>query len=182
MAQKNNKNEIPEIPAVISWNNESSSKPKYRGATMIANNMQQQGAISFKGQGFAKNASSVQTDAFSIPADISGGAIDISFSSSGSGIKSSYPSIEPITFGKAKGAVPIVEVQVLPDDENKNVTENAPMYDGFQPHNAHRSSTMNPIKMQQTVETILNSLVETGNIDFYQRGPFVVRSLIFDCH
>lgn len=182
MAQKKNDNEeFTAIPAKISWN-DSSKEPKYRGATMIANNSLQQGGIAFKGSGFAKNASSSQTDAFSIPADISGGAIDISFGSGSN--KSSYPSIQPVNFGKSKGAAPIIDVQVIPDqDTKKNVSDvDAPLYDGFQPHNAHRSNSMNPIKMQQTVQTILTSLVASGNIDFYQTQPFVFAGRAFAEH
>jgi len=166
MAQKKNANNKFEI----SWNDHSTSKePKYRGATMISNNnMSLQGDISFKGSGFAK-------------ADISGGAIDISFGSGSN--KSSYPTLEPVQFGKSKGAAPIIDVQVIPDhDRNVSDASTAPLYDGFQPHNAHRSNSMNPIKMQQTVQSILNSLVSSGNIDFCQTRPFVFAGRAFAEH
>jgi len=165
MAQKKSTNKFE-----ISWNDHSTSKePKYRGATMITNNNLSQGGISFKGSGFAK-------------ADISGGAIDISFGSGSN--KSSYPSIEPVQFGKSKGAAPIIEVQVIADHDRKNVSDAsvAPLYDGFQPHNAHRSNSMNPIKMQQSVQSILTSLVSSGNIDFCQIQPFVFAGRAFAEH
>merc|ERR1712154_629421 len=121
-----------------------------------------------KGSGFAK-------------ADISGGAIDISFGSGSN--KSSYPTLEPVQFGKSKGAAPIIDVQVIPDhDRNVSDASTAPLYDGFQPHNAHRSNSMNPIKMQQTVQSILNSLVSSGNIDFCQTRPFVFAGRAFAEH
>jgi len=177
-------NQIPDIPAEISWDNQSSKQPKYRGATMVANNLQH-GAINFGsgGQGFAKNASSAQTDAFSIPSDISGGAIDISF---GGNIKSSYPSMQPINFGAHKQSAPIIKVQVLADNDaqqkQKEQSEHAPAYDGFQPHNAHRSSSMNPLQMQQTVDSILKILAQSGNVDFYQKAPFAYVGRAFADH
>lgn len=188
MAQKKsnatNANQIPDIPAEISWNNQSAQKPKYRGATMIANNLQH-GAINFgnvggSGQGFAKNASHEAVNL----SDISGGAIDISFSSGMSGIKSSYPSMEPINF---KQSAPIIQVQVLPkesdnDSLKQKESEHAPMYDGFQPHNAHRSASMNPLQMQKTVDSILKILAADGSVDFYQKAPFAYVGRAFATH
>eukprot|EP00483_Globobulimina_turgida_P010451 UN10472 len=50
---------------------------------------------------------------------------------------------------------------------------NAPLYDGFQPHYAHHSNCMDPIQMQETVESILIDLQDNGLIDFYQKAAFV---------
>merc|ERR1711933_390784 len=41
---------------------------------------------------------------------------------------------------------------------------------------------LNPIKMQQTVQSILNSLVSSGNIDFCQTRPFVFAGRAFAEH
>jgi len=173
----NNNNNNVNIPDQISWTKDKKEK-KYRG-TMVQSRLQSDG-LNFGAQQFGKNAS--HSDTFSIPNDISGNAIDISFSGGSNGIKSSYPSMQPIG-AKLKQQQPIIQVidmDIAPTNNNELTT--APLYDGFQPHYAHHSNTMNPIKMQQTVTTILRDLVESGDIDFAEKSPFVYTGRAFGAY
>lgn len=182
MAQENNdnNNNNVNIPDQISWTKDPKEK-KYRG-TMVQPSLQS-GGLDFGAQTFGKNAS--RSDTFSIPNDISGNAIDISFNGGSNGIKSSFPSIQPIGTNTLKQKEPIIEVidmDVTATTVKNNQTETAPLYDGFQPHYAHHSNTMNPVKMQQTVKTILSDLVESGHIDFAQKSPFVYTGRAFGAY
>merc|ERR1719410_2294090 len=91
--------------------------------------------------------------------------------------------MEPINFGAHKQSAPIIKVQVMEKQkEEQSEDAHAPTYDGFQPHNAHRSSSMNPIQMQQTVDSILKILAQSGNVDFYQTAPFAYVGRAFADH
>ena len=167
----NNKNNVS-IPDQISWNS-NSEKPVYRGATAIQSVGQSENFGIAKS--FGKNASS--STGISMTSEITGGAIDIDFIGNGNGIKSSYPSIEPIG-NRIKPQEPLLQIvedninQQQQQQQKPNIDE-APAYDGFQPHCAHYSK-MDPIKLNQTINNILIQLVQNGDIDYYQTSPFVV--------
>jgi len=164
------------IPDQISWTKQPEDSSKaYRGATSIARGFQSD-AISFGAASFGKNAA--HSEAISFPSELSGGAIEINFTSpSDSSVKSSYPSIQPFGSNQQKPQQPLIEVvassDVASSKQHELKSDEAPSYDGFQPHYAYPSATMNPMQMKQTLNVLLTDLVESATIDYYEKSPFV---------
>eukprot|EP00486_Rosalina_sp_Unknown_P001561 CAMPEP_0201564642 /NCGR_PEP_ID=MMETSP0190_2-20130828/3129_1 /ASSEMBLY_ACC=CAM_ASM_000263 /TAXON_ID=37353 /ORGANISM="Rosalina sp." /LENGTH=349 /DNA_ID=CAMNT_0047981103 /DNA_START=143 /DNA_END=1189 /DNA_ORIENTATION=+ len=174
MAQEssNNNNNNVSIPDQISWTKNEKEKEVYRG-TMIQSTLQSNNfGIA---RSFGKNAAS--SEAISISSQISGGAIDISFNDPGTGIKSSYPSIQPIGNKFEKPQAPLLEV--VGDTNINNINDKIlnndkiPQYDNIQPQYAHHSQSLDPIKMKETLIQILSELEQNGDVDYYEKSPFV---------
>mmetsp|Transcript_61298 Transcript_61298/g.55289 ORF Transcript_61298/g.55289 Transcript_61298/m.55289 type:complete len:418 (+) Transcript_61298:144-1397(+) len=174
MAQEssNNNNNNVSIPDQISWTKNEKEKEVYRG-TMIQSTLQSNNfGIA---RSFGKNAAS--SEAISISSEISGGAIDISFNDPGTGIKSSYPSIQPIGNKFEKPQAPLLEV--VGDTNINNINDKIlnndkiPQYDNIQPQYAHHSQSLDPIKMKETLIQILSELEQNGDVDYYEKSPFV---------
>lgn len=171
--KNNNNNNNVSIPDQISWTKNEKDKEVYRG-TMIESRLE---SDTFGiARSFGKNAAS--SEAISISSQISGGAIDISFNDPGTGIKSSFPSIQPIGQKFEKPQAPLIEV--VTDSIDQNIADininndKIPQYDGIQPQYAHHSQSLGPIKMKQTLIEILSYFEQNGDIDYYEKSPFVV--------
>jgi len=167
----NNNNNNVSIPDQISWTKNEKEKEVYRGTMMESTLQSNNFGIA---RSFGKNAAN--SEAISISSTISGGAIDISFNDPGTGIKSSYPSIQPINPNFEKPQVPLIEVvgnDPVNDKINDINNDKIPQYDGIQPQYAHYSQSFDPIKMKQTLIEILSQFEQNGDIDYYEKSPFV---------
>eukprot|EP01083_Nonionella_stella_P037348 101790_1 len=166
MAQeKKNVNNV-NIPDQISWTQNQTGQA-YRGTTMVTSRLQGD-ALNYKAQTFGKREA--QSDTFSsLSRDITGGAIDISLGGS---------KIQPMG-SQIKQSQPLIEVIADQPQTTKSEPQTAPFYDGFQPHYAHYSNTLNPMQMHQTLQSILSVLEQSGAIDFYAKSPFIYAGRAF---
>eukprot|EP00485_Elphidium_margaritaceum_P005658 CAMPEP_0202685722 /NCGR_PEP_ID=MMETSP1385-20130828/1555_1 /ASSEMBLY_ACC=CAM_ASM_000861 /TAXON_ID=933848 /ORGANISM="Elphidium margaritaceum" /LENGTH=399 /DNA_ID=CAMNT_0049340149 /DNA_START=117 /DNA_END=1316 /DNA_ORIENTATION=- len=163
-----NNNNNGNVPTNISWDDTDqvktkSNSPVYRGSTQV------------------QEQSVMQSDTFSFGNKMGKHAPPPRVGNMEQSLDIRFTSVHAANDMQQKQQTPMIQIVA---DSNADAGDALvpPKYDGFQPQCAHRSLSKTPLEMKQTLQTLLNALVDSARIDFHEKSCFVFQGRAYSSY